>query len=312
MPPRPPIVALLTATLVVVPIGTAIGPTLDPTLDREPVPLAELGGDRPDWLTPEIEERLRAGEEIPIESINGFPHGIRRGVPRDAPGEIPPPSAVIQPGDVVGFPIGCTFNFVFRNTTDGRYGIGTAGHCTQKGHIEGTLLVKPEEGTIDFANFGRTMFAVTGSPGNDFALIDIFEDYQDDVYPGIRGAEGPCESRPAQFGDPIAQHGHGFIVGAGGQNRYGSVFTATPSVNTYVIAHGAAGGDSGSPIRLTANASDSRLAASGILTHALGLTSLHPSPVVLGPTMHRIDDIIEDKADGGWELVSSPICDDLP
>lgn len=296
-------VVLALVTVTAAPVLSA--PSPDATAETRIEPL-ESGP--PPWLTPSLRDRLLAGEEVPIEQVDGFPTGD--------PDPPPAPYRAIQPGSRLGYLLGwCTLNFVFRNTSTGQYAMGTAGHCIATGRTLGTFLVDVDDQNLRFVHLGDVVFKVAEGAARDFGLITVPADLKDRVYTGIRGVEGPCASRPGRtIGDPVAYHGHGVGVGAGGQNRYGALLNPqNPLVNWYAVAHAAAGGDSGSPIRYTADSMGShRMAAAGILTHALGLSSLHPSPVVMGPTLPQIQSLIEEHDGGGWELASSPICDDLP
>jgi hypothetical protein len=165
--------------------------------------------------------------------------------------------------------------FVFGGRSD--YYIGTAGHCARVGK---RVTIAAAPGVL--MSIGRTVKSVRGSPGKDFALVDVRKPMERYVNPSMAIVAGPTGSRAPRFGNPIVHVGHGVAVGAGG--------TARPGVVTYVdgTAYGwdgaASQGDSGSPVRHAGGR------AAGNLTHLVVGTKYLPA-YIAGMSIKRMVEI---------------------
>lgn len=189
-----------------------------------------LRGERPAWLTDDMEERLRRGDAVPATIPLPVEPILDQG---------------IRPGAWMAYPGWCTFNFIFRHVPTGDYGIGTAGHCVSRVGEEvglqsvrhnrhGSVAVPPPNGTklpsptdcvhVGTGGGGWEPQCVLGLPenltgsrevvkqdviltwlrvglvevlrdngvGHDFALIRIDPEAAHLVDPAIVGIGGPC------------------------------------------------------------------------------------------------------------------------
>lgn len=174
----------------------------------------------------------------------------------------------------------------------GSYDISTAGHCGNTGTtatvIAGLGNRSGATGVIllDFGKFGTSR---DGGLGKDWALIDIFSQYQNLVTPTMCAWGGPRGMYTAtgavagvHFGNSIipsisvnpnpflaqtiVHYGHGVGVGAGGTPRAGQ---AIAWGSTHFMFFGAISpGDSGSGANtLTGDSVGSNMEAAGIMTH---------------------------------------------
>lgn len=284
------VVVAVAAALAIVPVASGLVAGSQPRNAQE----------RLDWMTPELADRLEAGERVPFEEIPGFPGS-------DSPyADAQIPYTRIRPGSPLGVSqLACTANFVFESGD--RLGIGTAGHCTQVGSQEQVLVADPDSQTIGLLDFGETIMSTgNGGIGNDFALIEIDAQHHDLVHPAIAEIGGPCGLRATTgVGDPIQFYGHGVGVGAGGQPRTGAVIDQGDGWINYARLPAGSGGDSGSPVRYVVDGADTDLAAAAINTHGLGQLGW-------GTTTPQIMELIDQADIGSWSLVSSPNCETLP
>jgi hypothetical protein len=168
----------------------------------------------PAWYTPELHAQVMAAGPKGVT----LPDSI----------EIPTSSlafAGIRPGQMIILSGGaqCTTNFVFGSK--GSYAIGTAGHCGKVGESV-IMLFAPRV----LANIGKVIKSTDGGVGNDFALISILPQFQNQVSPSMAHWGGPNGSYSGPGAPLIVKHsGHGLVVGTGGTPRVGVgvKFTAT-------------------------------------------------------------------------------------
>lgn len=192
-------------------------------------------------------------------------------------------------GNSIGW---CSAAHVFG--TPGNYDISTAGHCGKPGTVATVIAGFGNRGglagpvLLDFGTFGTSH---DGGLGNDWALIDIFSQYQSLVTPtmafwgGPRGVftktgsvasvtssgRFPFISGVSVNPDPflaqqIVHYGHGIGVGAGGTPRSG---TAVSWGASHFMFFGAISpGDSGSGSNtLLGDTPGANMEAAGINTH---------------------------------------------
>lgn len=257
---------------------------------------------RPDWFTPELQERTRKGKPTPA--------------PSEAVGPDVPLSGYvgIRPGSEMIFPYGCTMNFVFGSP--GSYSIGTAGHCVDKIGDAVTLLTiapgtPPSAENLVLVEIGTVKKRVENGVGADFALVSIKPELQGWVFPTIPQVGGPCGvytgdgltdvSVPlrghstAEPGEQIFHYGHGVGIGTGGTARTGhGLYWDTDAfwwAGTVVF------GDSGSAARVGTTG----LGAAGDVTH-LVVDSRRLGATAAGTRAAKLERI------AGKPIVSSPYC----
>lgn len=254
-------------------LWTAPGAT--PYEDGWAIPLA---GSRPSWFTPELEEQVLAAAGIPVA----------------APLDAPLPSEIgIRPGSWMISPYGCTMNFVFGK--GGTFGIGTAGHCTDKtGQHVILLTLAPGTSNPVLVDIGTVVARRDNGIGDDFALVSI----NPVLYPWVSATTaligGPCGAYAGSGPETVAHYGHGLAIGTGGTPRVGVALTWKATAFGWDGA--AIFGDSGSPVRVT------DLKAAGDLTHLVVDTKWLPS-FIAGTRIGRMLQIAS-----GWSLVNSPLC----
>lgn len=206
------------------------------------------------------------------------------GVPLQDP--VPPYESCsnrIRPGARMTEPVGCTFNFVFREGST--LYIGTAGHCVGTGQRVATAGV---------GTFGTVVFSVSQGSANDFALIRIDSAKHVQVDPTMCTWGGPTgTSDPPGVLDQevLLQYGWGIATPFVPQtrSRIHDEFLSTSNVLRWNGV--GSGGDSGSPLIF----GDGR--AAGI--HTAGLTPVAGAVWEQGPTISRI---LEITADAGYDL----------
>jgi hypothetical protein len=237
-----------------------------------------LKAERPSWYTQEITAR--------VDEANGAPVA--------APGQAPLPSEIgIRPGAWMISPYGCTMNFIFRKGSS--YGIGTAGHCTDRLGQEVVLLtLAPGGANPVLVEVGTVQARKDQGIGNDFALVSVRPELNAWVDPTIAVIAGPCGAYYGSGPETVAHYGHGLVIGTGGTPRAGVALTWRASAFGWDGA--AIFGDSGSPVRVTG------LAAAGDLTHLVVDSRWLPS-MIAGTRIGRILQIAS-----GWSLVSSTLC----
>lgn len=285
---------------------------LPPAQGNDTIAIEPITMDLPAWLDTDALARLRAGNPVAV------PVGAA----------VPPLGMTIAPGSWLLFPNWCTLNFVFREASTGAIGIGTAGHCIAPGQRAEVVMVDARPGGRLLATLRPIGIATrvwAGGIGHDFALIEVFPDLVPLVDPAIRGARGPCGAYDGilatgpstwvpgtpfpitQGGLPLVHVGHGLAVGTGGTIRIATGAEPRPEhvQTSHIAVNGLVGaGDSGSPVRLAAATpgATSRLAAVGILTHALVFEDV-PAGHAFGTSMPEILRLV-----APWRLVDDPAC----
>ena len=192
-------------------------------------------------------------------------------------------------GNSIGW---CSAAHVFG--TPGNYDISTAGHCGKPGDVATVIAAFGNRGDVagpvllDFGQFGASH---DGGLGNDWALIDIYPQYQNLVTPtmafwgGPRGVftktgavasvvssgkfpfvQGITVNPDPFLAQQIVHYGHGTGVGAGGTPRSG---TAIAWGQSHFMFFGAISpGDSGSGSNtLLGDTPGANMEAAGINTH---------------------------------------------
>jgi hypothetical protein len=199
----------------------------------------------------------------------------------------------IRPGALIllisGNSIGwCSAAHVYGSA--GAYDISTAGHCGNTGDIA-TVIGVVGNNTPVLIDFGKFSSSRDGGVGNDWAIIDIYPQYQHLVTPTMAfwgGPRGIYTKTGAVAGitfsqnnllrpqinlnpDPllaqqIAHYGHGAAVGTGGTPRTG---TALAWGSTHFMFFGVlTPGDSGSGSNtITGDTVGATMEAAGINTH---------------------------------------------
>ena len=188
-------------------------------------------------------------------------------------------------GNSIGW---CSAAHVFGSP--GSYDISTAGHCGKTGDIA-TVIGAVGNNTPVLIDFGKFATSHDGGVGNDWALIDIFPQYQHLVTPTMAFWGGPRGSftktgsvatlgfaknnllapRVTLNPDPflaqgIAHYGHGTGIGAGGTPRVGS--SISWGVDHFMFFGAITPGDSGSGSNTTGGDTVGAVnEAAGINTH---------------------------------------------
>lgn len=189
--------------------------------------------------------------------------------PETVPAEASTPSqedvqcwAQVRPGAPING--GCTLGFIYKHvTSDGEtdYYATTAGHCLSEGQ---------QAKVPGYGLFGMTVFSTgDGGVGNDYAVIEIYDIFEDDVSGEMCSIGGPTgQNDDAILGEPVVHSGVGQGVGfpfdhlvpprprAGVGTLWGAV--------SFAWYGGAIPGDSGSAIRLQSGGS------LGVITHLGG------------------------------------------
>lgn len=231
--------------------------------------VSELKKPTPSWYTAELHEKAVAA------AANGEGVAIPDGVDY-------PTSALsftgIRPGAWIISPAGCTTNFVFGS--EGKYSIGTAGHCVERGD-EVTIVAAP--GLL--MTIGKASKSVDNGIGDDFALIDIYPEMQQHVNPSMAYFGGPTAAGSPQVGDIVEHAGHGLVLGTGGTPRAGVTVYRGPGEerrsDAFAWDGAASPGDSGSPVRLLTGE------AAGDLTH-LVVGGPYVPGVIAGTSIERM------------------------
>lgn len=106
--------------------------------------------------------------------------------------------AIIRPG--VDISDGsCTANFIFRSPSNDTVYIGTAAHCFDNAgpnndtstELNETVILAAGEAEGRLAFMGARYPDLTENRSRDFALVQIFPQYHDVVYPGMYAYDGP-------------------------------------------------------------------------------------------------------------------------
>jgi hypothetical protein len=258
---------------------------------------------RPDWFTPERQERTKGGK------------------PSKAPAEAVGPDAPlsgyvgIRPGSQMIAPYGCTMNFVFGSP--GSYSIGTAGHCVDAVGQPVTLLTiapgtPPTADNLVLVEIGTVQKRVDNGIGADFALVSIRPELQGWVFPTIPQVGGPCGvytgngladvqvplqgHATADPGEQVFHYGHGLGVGTGGTPRTGHGLYWESKA--FWWAGNVVFGDSGSAARVGTTG----LGAAGDVTHLVIFDGNHVGATAAGTRAAELERI------AGKPIVSSPYC----
>ena len=188
-------------------------------------------------------------------------------------------------GNSIGW---CSAAHVFGSP--GAYDISTAGHCGKTGDIA-TVIGAVGNNTPVLIDFGKFATSHDGGVGNDWALIDIFPQFQHLVTPTMAFWGGPRGSftktgsvasigfaknnllapRVTTNPDPflaqgIAHYGHGTGIGAGGTPRVGT--SISWGADHFMFFGAITPGDSGSGSNTTGGDSVGAVnEAAGINTH---------------------------------------------
>jgi hypothetical protein len=286
-----PLAAIVASALALVAAGPAAAqaPAVGlsaPDVDLRSVPGATAHGlghaiplkaEQPDWYTAALHERVVAADGEPVQ----------------APADAPLPSTVgIRPGAWMLAPAGCTMNFVFEN--GGQLGIGTAGHCAERGEEVVLLTLVPGAENPVLVSIGSVVASVDNGVGDDFALVEIRPELDEWVSPTVALVAGPCGRYTGSGPETVAHYGHGIGIGTGGTPRVGLALTW--ETNAYGWSGAGIFGDSGSPVRVT------DLSAAGNLTHLVVDPTWLPS-FIAGTRIARMEQIA-----GGWTMVSSSLC----
>jgi hypothetical protein len=173
----------------------------------------------------------------------------------------------------------------------GSYDISTAGHCGKTGDTATVIAAFGNRGDLAgpvLLDFGKFATSKDAGLGNDWALIDIFSQYQSLVTPtmcfwgGPRGmytktggvatvswgGRGPTFTlNPDPFlAQAIVHYGHGVGVGTGGTPRAG--VTIHWGTSHFMFFGAISPGDSGSGANtLTGDTIGANMEAAGIMTH---------------------------------------------
>jgi hypothetical protein len=168
----------------------------------------------------------------------------------------------IRPGQwlvtVTTNPIGfawCSANFVFLK--NGNYGLGTAGHCAAKDALgaypDVTAYVVPPAGSgklPGFYHIGKFVLSHNNGIGDDFAMIQLYPQYNSWVSPTMPVWGGPQGVYTANTPTVVEHFGHGVAVGTGGTPRAGVAPILTARGGTAFAWYGAGTpGDSGSGVK---------------------------------------------------------------
>ena len=263
----------------------------------------------PAWYTPELHQQVlaagHAGVEVPLDhegDILGTLGCLGYSPPSTALG-MDPPLASVSAGGCMVHPHGCTMNFVYADTSGGKY-IGTAGHCLAGGGdviMQVATRVDPTGLTFaTLAKIGTAVKIVDDGIGNDFGLVKIDPGWP--VIPGVAGAAGPTGAFCGDpLGQPVTHYGHGYVFLVGpGQAKFGEVLPDASLVfnGKWDTGFNWAGyglpGDSGSGVM------DAAGLAVGDLTHGVNVAGVPIPGLSFGTTMVGIFNILG----SGYTLVT--------
>jgi hypothetical protein len=155
--------------------------------------------------------------------------------------------------DPVGF-AWCTANFVF--VKSGTYGLGTAGHCAAKDalgsypDVTAYVVPPPTSGQLPgFYHIGKFVLSHNNGIGDDFAMIQIYPQYNSWMNPTMPVWGGPQGVYTANTPTLVEHFGHGAVVGTGGTPRAGvaPIWTARGG-NAFAWYGVGTPGDSGSAV----------------------------------------------------------------
>jgi hypothetical protein len=225
------VISILTVLILAMSIQAGAGAATPADIPEDAIPLGdgayavELKAETPDWYTDELHQQVLAAGK------RGVP------VPEEAGPEFSSLAFTgIRPGAWMFAPAWCTMNFVFGS--EGSYHIGTAGHCTSAGE-EVVMIALP--GVL--MNVGTTVKSYDNGIGEDFALIDIYDEMQEFVNPSMSYFGGPTGTAQPALGDVVLHSGHGLAIGTGGTPRAGVVTYVGPG--DFEGGGGSGGGEEG-------------------------------------------------------------------
>jgi len=252
-------IAALVAAALLQPAGIAHARRKSPVPEKPPVAGAErfaggwaipLKGEVPEWFTPRFARKvLAAGKQ-----------GVR------LPAGVTPPRAVglgtigIRPGQWlitldtqnIGF-AWCSANFVFQKSSS--YGLGTAGHCTEAlgSDVTAYVVPPPGQGLPGIYNIGRISTSHDNVVGDDFAMIDIYPEFNGWMNPTMPVWGGPTGTYTSTLPTVAKHFGHGTAVGTGGTPRAGiAPILNARGGNAFAWYGIGAPGDSGSAVNAAA------------------------------------------------------------
>jgi hypothetical protein len=165
----------------------------------------------------------------------------------------------------------CTANFVF--TKNGAYGLGTAGHCAARDalgaapDVTAYVVPPPTSGKLPgFYHIGKFVLSHNNGIGDDFAMIQIYSQYNGWVNPTMEVWGGPQGVYTSTLPTVVKWFGHGVVVGTGGTARAGVAPIWTARNGTAFAWYGpSTPGDSGSGVEAIGTAGPDL--AAGDLTH---------------------------------------------
>jgi len=213
----------------------------------------------------------------------------------------------------------CTANFVF--IKNGTYGLGTAGHCAARDALgaypDVTAYVVPPPTALKppgIYHIGKFVLSHNNGIGDDFAMIQIYPQYQSWVNPTMEVWGGPIGTYTATTPTVVKWFGHGAVVGTGGTARAGFAPIWTARGGSAFAWYGpSTPGDSGSGVEAIGLGGPDL--AAGDLTHLVifdGKIACHksctvsPGEILPGMTAGtRIAKILQ--IANGWSLVNGSL-----
>ena len=249
--------AFAAVTLAAVPLTNASGSA------RPPVPGAERFGDgwavkastqAPSWYTADFHRRVMAAGTDGVRLPQAAKADQAFAVGMVSTGIRPGTWLVTVTTDPVGF-AWCSANFVFKKKA--AYGLGTAGHCAAKDAIgaypDVTAYVVPPagQGAPGFYHIGKFVLSRDNGVGEDFAMIQLYPQYNAWVNPSMPVWGGPTGVYTSDAPTVVKHFGHGLVVGTGGTPRAGVAPVWTAEDGRAFAWYGVgANGDSGSAVNV--------------------------------------------------------------
>jgi hypothetical protein len=158
---------------------------------------------------------------------------------------------------------------------------------------------------------GKVLLKRDGGIGRDYGLVEIPSHLHSWVFPTVSAVAGPCGVYTANAPMPVAHYGHGVAVGTGGTPRAGMGLSFQPPKGFRLVrdtqwdkdsifwAGAAAGGDSGSPVRVA------QMPAVSNLTHGIGIAI---GPAVVDVPVLAWGTRVTTITSSGWTVVNSMFC----
>jgi hypothetical protein len=300
-------VLALGAMLMVLSLSATAASASTTSSDQPPVPGATRFGNAwvvpvstkgPSWFDADFARRVMAAGAQGVRAPAGaeLPTAVGLASPGIRPGQW----LVTVTTDPVGF-AWCTANFIFKNSS-GVYGIGTAGHCAANDALgaypDVTAYVVPPVGSGQLPGFyhiGKFVLSHNNDIGDDFAMIQIYPEYQSWVNPSMPVWGGPTGVYSSSMPTVVKHFGHGAAVGTGGTPRVGvcPILDARGG-NAFAWYGVGAPGDSGSGVEAVTGE------AVGNFTHIVisdGIPGEILPGMLAGTTMSKILSIAS-----GWTL----------